>query len=408
MKNSWLASLYFGQGLPYNFISITLIFLLHAYGWSNASITLWTGLAILPWSFKIFFSPWLETLPSKKQAIVFLQIAEAFFIAFLAVIILCRSSSNALLLSSIFLLAFAGANYDVLADGYYMDVLSNEDQAKYVGWRSCFYQLARLTVVGLLVTLAGLLAKHAIIFHIWGGLFLVVSAILLALAYYHHRVLQITPSALAEQKMSLKIIFVEIRTIPKWISTLFFIFIFNMVIAQIMRIMPLFLMDAKSAGGLALSQTQVGYVLEIFGILALLFGSVMGGYWNKIYGVKRTLVYAALGVIILPLCLLALATIPALPRHMIILGILLIQFTIGAVASAYGGFLLVVVNSLKFRMTYYALATALMGLSFSLFGAISGYLQAMLHYSHYFILLIFLAMMILLYVIWLLKQREQV
>ena len=53
--------------------------------------------------------------------------------------------------------AFSGATHDIALDGLYMAELSEQDQAKYIGWQGAFYNLAKLVATGLLVYLAGVL-----------------------------------------------------------------------------------------------------------------------------------------------------------------------------------------------------------------------------------------------------------
>ena len=53
------------------------------------------------------------------------------------------------------IVAFSGATHDIACDGVYMSELSNEDQAKFIGWQGAFYNIAKILATGGLVYLAG-------------------------------------------------------------------------------------------------------------------------------------------------------------------------------------------------------------------------------------------------------------
>src|SRR5262249_61874328 len=59
------------------------------------------------------------------------------------------------------LIALASATQDVAIDGYYLEVLSTEQQAFYVGIRNAAYKIAWLFGSGALVYLAGKLGQTA-------------------------------------------------------------------------------------------------------------------------------------------------------------------------------------------------------------------------------------------------------
>lgn len=58
------------------------------------------------------------------------------------------------------IIAFSGATHDIACDGVYMSELSNDDQAKYIGWQGAFYNIAKIIATGGLVYLAGYLIEQ--------------------------------------------------------------------------------------------------------------------------------------------------------------------------------------------------------------------------------------------------------
>lgn len=90
-------------------------------------------------------------------------------------------------------IAFSGATHDIACDGVYMSELSNEDQAKFIGWQGAFYNIAKIIATGGLVYLAGYLieanaeagsleaSKKA-----WMIILLILSGTMILLGIYHY------------------------------------------------------------------------------------------------------------------------------------------------------------------------------------------------------------------------------
>jgi len=76
------------------------------------------------------------------------------------------------------------------------------------------------------------------------------------------------------------------------------------------------------------------------------------------------------------------------------------QFMFGFCNSAYFAFLMKQAGSQKYQATYFAMATAIMSLSFLLFGLLSGYLQAVLSYPQFFIWIAFASGLIAIFTIY--------
>ncbi|MCQ8210206.1 hypothetical protein NPS74_21230, partial [Cutibacterium acnes subsp. acnes] len=57
-------------------------------------------------------------------------------------------------------IALSGATHDIAADGTYMSVLSNEEQARWIGWQGAFYNVAKIAATGGLVYLSGIFITH--------------------------------------------------------------------------------------------------------------------------------------------------------------------------------------------------------------------------------------------------------
>lgn len=152
---SWVPTLYFFQGIPYSIVMITSGLIYKTMGISIASFAFWTSLLYLPWTIKPLWSPYIDVVSTKRNWVVWTQFILG--LAFIAVGIAMPLSFFYPVTIAIFgLIAFSSASHDIAADGFYMYALDEHKQAFFVGIRSTFYRLAKLTALGLLPVIAGL------------------------------------------------------------------------------------------------------------------------------------------------------------------------------------------------------------------------------------------------------------
>ncbi len=151
----WVPTLYFFQGIPYSIVMVTSGLIYKTMGISIASFAFWTSLLYLPWTLKPLWSPYIDVVSTKRNWTVWTQFLLA--IAFVAVGIAMPLSFFYPVTIAIFgLIAISSASHDIAADGFYMYALDEHKQAFFVGIRSTFYRLAKLTALGLLPVIAGL------------------------------------------------------------------------------------------------------------------------------------------------------------------------------------------------------------------------------------------------------------
>ena len=70
---AWVPSVYFAMGLPFVALSLVSVIMFADLGVSEAKITFWTSLLILPYSLKPIWSPLLELYGTKKGFVVITQ-----------------------------------------------------------------------------------------------------------------------------------------------------------------------------------------------------------------------------------------------------------------------------------------------------------------------------------------------
>src|SRR5438552_3998153 len=287
----WVPSLYFAMGTPMTAVTAMSAVMYKNLGLSNAEIALYTGSMYLPWVIKPLWSPVVEMLRTKKFFVLAMELAMA---ATLAGVALWLPLPGYLRGTIVFfwLTGFASATQDVAADGVYIGSMDHREQATYVGLQGVFWNLGRVIATGLLVSFTGML--HGGMGLSWARSWMVVmgalSAIMLLSFGWHLRVLPSgggaggAPRRPQEGPASLN---AAARTFVDAFATFFRKKSIWMMIALayfyrfgeglIEKIGPLFLLDARAAGGLGLDNVRFGNINGTYGTAAFIIGALLGG-----------------------------------------------------------------------------------------------------------------------------------
>jgi PAT family beta-lactamase induction signal transducer AmpG len=226
--------------------------------------------------------------------------------------------------------------------------------------------------------------------HAWTIIFAMLAAMMAALGLYHLWSLPGTRNVArsadaAGIAQTLWDVIVEFFRKPGiWLAILFII-LFRAGEGQIQTIGPLFLREARAAGGLGLSTDEVGWVYGTAGTVAFLVGSVCGGYFTSWLGLKRAMFILILAVNVPNLVFYFLST--TLPTSLAViataLGLEMFGYGFGFVGVIL--FIMQVVAVGKYQTAHYALGTGVMQLGFVFFKMISGDIQVALGYQHFFL-----------------------
>jgi PAT family beta-lactamase induction signal transducer AmpG len=301
-------------------------------------------------------------------------------------------------------LGFCSATHDIAADGIYIASLSSKEQAAYVGWQGGFYNLARVFSVGGLLWLIGVLGEKfarahasAPVVHAWMIVFGAVGLVLVALSLYHARMLptggeERRSESVRQMAATFWDVVVSFFKKPHIIVLLIFIFLYRAGEGQVIKVGPLFLRAMRASGGLGLSSKEVGAIYGIFGSGAYILGSVLGGYFTAKLGLKRALPWL---ILILNFPMLAYwylsAALPTNPvKITTAMSIEMFGYGFGFV-----GVILLMMQEIapgKYQTAHYAFANSLMNLGVILPGAVSGWIQTKLGYTHFFIWVIIAAL----------------
>lgn len=385
---SWIPSLYFTQGLPNVAVATLSVVMYKNLGVSNTDIALYTSWLYLPWVLKPLWSPLVELLGRKRRWIVATQFLVGAALACVALAIPAPAFFQATL-AVFWLLAFSSATHDIAADGFYLLALPEHQRAAFVGVRSTCFRLAMITGQGGIVTLVGRwMAEGAGPAEAWRWMFGALAALFALLALYHLLVLPrpgadgTTPRARGLMRDSLAVFAAFLRK-PGIGVAITFMLLYRFAEAQLAKIVPPFLLDPRSAGGLGLTTDQVGVLYGTTGTIALLAGGLLGGWTISRLGLRKLLWPMACAINLPNLVYVYLAAAQPTSPGLIGTAIALEQFGYGLGFTAYLLYLMLVSDG-EHKTAHYAICTGFMALGLMLPGMVSGWLQERLGYVPYF------------------------
>jgi MFS transporter, PAT family, beta-lactamase induction signal transducer AmpG len=385
----WVPTLYFAQGLPFFAVNMIAALMYKSRGVSNEDIAWYTGLLGWVWVVKPLWSPFLETFRSKKRIVVAFQLIGGLSFGLVA-LVLPLPGYFAFTIAVLALTAICSATHDIAADGLYISSLSAKEQAAYAGWQGGFFNAARFFSQGGLVILAGWLEKRMDVAHAWMIIFGALGAIMATVSLYHSFVLPAVVSGRATERAedvlnTLRDVIVSFFQKPKILLFIAFIILFRAGEGQVTTIGPLFLRDARAAGGLGLTTEQVGAVYGLFASLAFIGGSVLGGYFTSWLGLRRALFFLIVAMNLPNAAYVYLSTAMPTDPSVITAALCVEMFGYG---FGFVGLILFMMQEVApgpYQTAHYSLATGFMQLGFVLFKMMSGSIQTRLGYRTFFV-----------------------
>ena len=400
---TWVPTVYFAEGIPFYIVNFLALFFFQKMGVRNAVNTLIISLLALPWTLKPIWSPLLEMFKTKKFFVVLMQLAGGLCLLLIALSLnLPEYFGYAVALFAA--LGLCSATHDIATDGIYIASLSTKEQAAYIGWQGSFYNLGRVFSMGGLLWLVGFLTERfaradtaAPAAHAWMAVFALAGLILVVLGLYHTRVLptggeERRSENLAQMAATFWDVVASFFKKPHIYLLLVFIFLYRAGEGQVIKVGPLFLQAARQTGGLGLDAKTVGAVYGVFGSVAFICGSVLGGYFTARLSLKRALPWL---VLILNLPMLAYWYLSvALPANSVVVAAAL-SIEMFGYGFGFVGVVLLMMQEIapgKYQTAHYAFANALMNLGVILPGSASGWIQTRLGYTRFFIWVIISAL----------------
>ncbi|MBI5557897.1 MAG: MFS transporter [Deltaproteobacteria bacterium] len=190
----WVFTTYFTEGLPYIFIRSISTFFFRASGVSVEATGL-TSLYGIAWIVKFLWAPYLDSFGTKRR---WLLISQGILACFFILIALLSQFPWAIPPIAIlfFVASFIASTHDTAIDGYYLEALTPDGQAQFVGYRVMAYRIAMMFGSGVIVTLGSRAG--------WLWAFGLSAAVLTLLYLFHFTFL---PSCENEKEKIKKLIF---------------------------------------------------------------------------------------------------------------------------------------------------------------------------------------------------------
>jgi len=387
---AWVPSLYFAEGIPYYAVMTVSVIMFKRLGISNTNVAFYTSLLYLPWAIKPLWSPLIDIFFTKRRWVVTMQLLISFALVGVAFAV---STSNFLLPTLLVfgIIAFGSATHDIAADGLYMLGLDQSKQAAFAGIRNMVYRIAKIVAQGALVVLAGTLEPHLGIPHAWSVTFFVIAVIFISICLYHRFILPYP----AEDRSTLKaqskgvaseflrsfILFFKRKDI--WIIILF-LFFYRFAEAQLEKLIQPFLVDGYEKGGLGLATNDIGIVYGTVGAIALIAGGLLGGLVISKKGLRKWLWPMVIIMHTPDLMFIYLSQFQPTSFLIITTAVAFEQFGYGFGFTAYAMYMIYISQG-EYKTSHFAICTGIMALGMMLPGMISGKIQELVGYQHFFL-----------------------
>lgn len=409
---AWIPTLYFAEGLPYIAVNNLSVIMYKNLGMSNADIALYTSWLYLPWVIKPFWSPFVDILKTKRWWILLMQYVIGAGLAGIA-FTLPLNSYIQWTMASFWIIGFASATHDIAADGFYMLALNSSDQSLFVGIRSTFYRIATVVGQGLLVMLSGwLYSKYGGTAEMttvaspawskaWSVTFFALAVFFILIALYHQFILprpisdksvlaaapdsgtKAAPASAGSVSREFFGTFGSFFKKHGLLLALAFMLLYRLPEAQLVKMINPFLLDPRDAGGLGLTNAEVGLVYGTIGVIGLTLGGIIGGIVASRGGLKKWLRPMAWSMSLpcLAFCYLSMAQ----PHNIALISsaVFIEQFGYGFGFSAYMLFMMYFSEGTH-KTSHYAICTGFMALSMMIPGMWAGALQQKVGYVNFF------------------------
>ncbi len=390
-KLTWVAILYFAEGMPFGVVKEVLPVYFRVHGVSLTEIGL-VSLLGMPWTLKVFWSPLVDRFGERRQWIGGCLLALA---ALIACSTLFDAASPAVGLWVVLLgFTVASATQDIAIDAYTIALLDPGEEGDANGVRVSAYRVALIATGGGLLLLAPWLGWSVV----FGGAALLF--VLLAAATARAPRVAVVPAAERQHWLA---------ALRRWLSrpgawaVFLFVLIYKLGDAAMAPMIKPFWLDR------GLTVAEIGIVSTSFGVVATIAGALVGGRLTSRWGIYRglwvlglaqavsNLGYAAVAWANPPPPGLAVSSFAGVfaalgePARAMVYGASIVEsFTAGLGTAAFLAFLMHVCEKDHAAVQYAALS-ALFAFSRDLTGAASGVGAERLGYAGYFLVTFVLA-----------------
>ena len=378
------------MGLPFVALAASSSIMYKNLSISDSKIAFWTSLIMLPWTLKPLWGPFLEMFKTKKFFVYTTQIFTGVLFGLVG-LSLQLDAFFSISVALLAIIALSAATHDTAADGVYLNELSAKLQAKYVGWQSAFYNLAKVVSGGVLVYAAGRLEEKLSIASAWMMVMFGYGIIMVLSGLYN---MQMLPSggeakpvhSVKESMATLKDVittFFQKKNI--WFSLAFIVF-YRFAEGQAIKITPLFFKAARAEGGLGLSTEQIGILYGTVGAVCFVLGSIASGYFVSKKGLSRKTLLVLCSFFNIPFVAYTYLAV-TLPTSLSVIGTAVAVEYFGY-GFGFVGIILFIMQNIapgKYKMAHYAFGSGLLNLGFMIPSMVSGFVSDFLGYKEFFI-----------------------
>jgi PAT family beta-lactamase induction signal transducer AmpG len=403
----WVPTLYFLEGIPYFLVNNISMVMFNQMGVPNGEMSFFTTLLYFPWALKFLWAPFVDLIKTKRWWFLTMQFLMLGLAALTILAIphpdpatIASMGTEVTLFTGVLIafiiMAFASATHDIAADGFYMLALTPGVQAEMIGWRSVFYRLSNVFCNSALIAIPGIIydwtkeqgnENMPLAWQITMGITTVIFALM---AIWHifatPRPDTDKPYAGTTAKDIIAGFGQAFATYFKkpalWVAILFML-LYRLPEGFLMKMIYPFLLGSSADGGLGMTMQELGVVYGAIGVIFLLLGGILGGYYISKVGLKKSFWWMALAMTLPCLSFVYLSVF--LPENMvnIAIAIAIEQFGYGFGFTAYMMYMMYFSDG-EFKTSHYAICTSFMALSMILPGLVAGYIQEAIGYEKFF------------------------
>ena len=223
----------------------------------------------------------------------------------------------------------------------------------------------------------------------WMITFFILTALFVALVTYHKFILPKTAQdhSIGEMKNIIKEFFNTFAMFfrkEKIVLILVFILLYRLGEAQLVKLTSPFMLDTVETGGLGLTLGEVGFIYGTIGVIGLVVGGLLGGFVVSRNGLKYWIWWMLIAINLPNAVYIYLAY--AMPDSLFIISLYVVieQFGYGFGFTALMLYMIYVSEG-DYKTSHFAITTGFMALGMMLPGMISGWLQEIIGYQHFFI-----------------------
>ena len=376
-------------------------------GVPNGEMSFFTTLLYFPWALKFLWAPFVDLIKTKRWWFLTMQflmlglaVLTIFSIPHPSPEVIATMGTEVKLFTGVLIafiiMAFASATHDIAADGFYMLALTSGVQAEMIGWRSVFYRLSNVFCNSALIAIPGIIYDWTIkqgeanMPMAWQVTMVITAVIFAIMAVWHVFFTPRPDTDKPNAETTAKDIvtgfgkaFATYFTKPALWVAIAFMLLYRLPEGFLMKMIYPFLLGARETGGLGMTMQELGVVYGAIGVIFLLLGGILGGYYISKVGLKKAFWWMALAMT-LP-CLSFVYLSMFLPTNMVYIAIAIAieQFGYGFGFTAYMMYMMFFSEG-EFKTSHYAICTSFMALSMILPGLVAGYIQEAIGYQHFF------------------------